>query len=248
MARQTGRGKKGGGKKGGGGTVTDARDPRVRVKTARGRKLSSTRWLDRQLNDPYVAEAKRRGYRGRAAFKLAEIDDKHGILKPGARIVDLGCAPGGWTQVALERCGKQASVVWIDLLECDPIAGATLLVGDFMEDEAPARLHAALDGKADAVLSDMAANTTGHARTDHLRIVALAETAYDFARQVLAPGGSFVAKVFAGGTEAELLGQLKRDFRKVFHMKPPASRKESAEMYVVAIGFRAAEAEAPEAR
>lgn len=239
MARKTGRGNKKGG-----GNVTDARDARVRVKTARGRKLSSTLWLDRQLNDPYVAEAKRRGYRGRAAFKLAEIDDKHRILPKNARIVDLGCAPGGWTQVALERCGKDAVVVGIDLLECDPIPGATLLVGDFMEDDAPARLQAALQGKADAVLSDMAANTTGHARTDHLRIVALAETAYDFARQVLNPGGSFVAKVFAGGTEADLLNQLKRDFRKVFHMKPPASRKESAEMYVVATGFRASDTDA----
>lgn len=237
--------KSGGGKKKGGGKVTDARDARVRVKTARGRKLSSTRWLDRQLNDPYVAEARRRGYRGRAAFKLVEIDDKHGILTKGARIVDLGCAPGGWTQVALERCGKSATVVGIDLLECDPVPGATLLVGDFMEDEAPGRLRAALDGPADIVLSDMAANTTGHARTDHLRIVALVETAYDFARQVLAPGGSFVAKVFAGGTEADLLAQLKRDFKKVFHMKPPASRKESAEMYVVAIGFRGTESAGP---
>ncbi len=219
--------------------VSDGRGVYTKVKTARGRKLSSKLWLERQLNDPYVAEARRLGYRGRAAFKLADIDDKHHLLKPGARIVDLGCAPGGWTQIAMARCGQNARVVGIDLLECDPIAGATLLVGDFMEDDAPDRLKAALDGQADVVLSDMAANTTGHSKTDHLRIVALVETAYAFAKEVLAPEGAFVAKVFAGGTEGALLNELKRDFRKVFHMKPPSSRKESPEMYVVATGFRA---------
>lgn len=231
------------GKKSGGGhrQVSDARAARVKVKTAKGRKLSSKLWLERQLNDPYVAEARRLGYRGRAAFKIAEIDDKHHLLKPGAKIVDLGCAPGGWTQVALARCGKNATVVGIDLLECEPIPGATLLVGDFMDDDAPDRLKAEMDGRADLVLSDMAGNTTGHPPTDHLRIVALVELAYDFATEVLAPGGAFVAKVFSGGTEAGLLKQLKKDFDKVFHMKPPASRKESPEMYVVALGYRGAD-------
>lgn len=219
--------------------VTDSRDARVRVKTAKGRKLSSKLWLERQLNDPYVAEAKRLGYRGRAAFKLLELDEKHHFLKPGAKVVDLGCAPGGWTQVALNRCGAGCSVVGIDLLKCESVPGATLLVGDFMDDDAPDRLKAEMQGKADIVLTDMAANTTGHSSTDHLRIVALVETAYHFAQEVLAPDGSFVAKVFAGGTEASLLTQLKKDFKKVAHMKPPASRKESPEMYVVALGYRA---------
>lgn len=223
--------------------VTDGRQATVRVKTARGRKLSSKLWLERQLNDPYVAEAKRLGLRGRAAFKLAEIDDKHQILKPGARIVDLGCAPGGWTQIALERCGKSATVVGIDLLECDPIAGATLLVGDFMEDDAPDLLKAELGGPADVVLSDMAANTTGHSNTDHIRIVALVELAYHFAMEVLKPGGAFVAKVFAGGTEGSLLKDMKRDFQKVAHVKPPSSRKGSPEMYVVALGYKGRAAE-----
>lgn len=223
--------------------VTDSRDARVRVKTAKGRKLSSKLWLERQLNDPYVAEAKRLGYRGRAAFKLLELDEKHHFLKHGAKVVDLGCAPGGWTQVALNRCGPGSSVVGIDLLRCEPVPGAVLLEGDFMDDDAPDRLKAEMKGKADIVLTDMAANTTGHSGTDHLRIVALVETAYHFAKEVLAPEGAFVAKVFAGGTEASLLQQLKKDFVKVAHMKPPASRKESPEMYVVALGFRAAEEE-----
>ena len=236
MAKKTG---KGGGKSSSTHRqASDIRSARVRVKTARGRKLSSTLWLDRQLNDPYVQEAKRLGYRGRAAFKIAEIDDKYKILHPGARIVDLGCAPGGWTQIALNRCGADAQVVGIDLLECEPIPGATLLVGDFMDDDAPDRLKSVMGGKADVVLSDMAANTTGHPPTDHLRIVALVELAYDFAQEVLAPGGAFVAKVFAGGTEASLLKTLKQDFERVYHMKPKSSRKESPEMYVVAIGFR----------
>lgn len=228
-----------GGKKGG-GNVTDARHKAVRVKTARGRKSSSTRWLQRQLNDPYVQEAKRLGYRGRAAFKLKEIDEKYGILPTNGGVVDLGCAPGGWVQIARERLGEnRGRVVGIDLLECEPIPGATLLVGDFMEDDAPGRLKAELDGPVDVVLSDMAANTTGHPPTDHLRTQALAETAYAFAEEVLKPGGAFVSKVFAGGTEKSLLDQLKRDFDKVAHFKPPASRKESPEMYVVAMGFRA---------
>ncbi len=247
MAKKPG---KGGGKKPGGSkpgsaksggphrNVADARGVQVRVKTARGRKLSSTLWLQRQLNDPYVLEAQRLGYRGRAAFKLADIDDKYQILKPGARIVDLGCAPGGWTQIAMNRCGDEARVVGIDLLPCDPIAGAVLLIGDFMDDDAPDRLKAELQGQADVVLSDMASNTTGHPATDHLRVVALVETAYAFAREVLAPGGAFVAKVFSGGTENDLLKILKQDFERVYHMKPPSSRKESPEMYVVALGFQ----------
>ena len=226
------------GKKGG-GKVSDARHKAVRVKTARGRKSSSTRWLQRQLNDPYVQEAKRLGYRGRAAFKLKEIDEKYGLLpKGGGTVVDLGCAPGGWVQVALERLGDKGTIVGIDLLECEPIAGATLIQADFMEDDAPARLKAEMHGPADVVLSDMAANTTGHGPTDHLRTQALAELAYDFAAEVLKPGGAFVSKVFAGGAGKELLDLLKRDFDKVAHFKPPASRKESPEMYVVALGFR----------
>jgi len=216
-----------------------ARGPgKVRVKTAKGRKLSSTRWLERQLSDPYVAEAKRLGYRSRAAFKLAEIDDKYRLLKPGGRIVDLGAAPGGWVQVALERVGRRGKVIGIDLQEMEPVPGATLLQGDFMADDAPARLRAALDGAADAVLSDMAAPSTGHAKTDHLRIMALAEAALDFALEVLAPGGAFVAKVLQGGSERTLLETMRRNFARVAHMKPPASRKDSAELYVVATGFR----------
>lgn len=200
--------------------------------------MSSKRWLERQLNDPYVAEAGRRGYRSRAAFKLTQIDDKHGFLKPGARIIDLGAAPGGWVQVAVERVGSEGVVVGIDLREIDPIPGSVLLLGDFLDDDAPDRLREALDGKADVVLSDMAAPSTGHAGTDHLRIMALAEAALDFALDVLAPGGAFVAKVLQGGSERELLNALKRNFAKVAHVKPPASRKESSELYVVASGFK----------
>ena len=214
------------------------RREKARVKTARGRSLSSKRWLERQLNDVYVAEAGRLGYRSRAAFKLAQIDDKHGFLKPGARIVDLGAAPGGWVQVAVERVGPRGVVVGIDLREIDPIPGAVLLTGDFLDDDAPDRLRAALNGEADAVLSDMAAPSTGHAGTDHLRIMALAEAALDFALGVLAPGGAFVAKVLQGGSERELLDALKRNFTRVAHVKPPASRKESSELYVVATGFK----------
>ena len=217
----------------GGGRMTG-----VRVKTARQRTLSSTLWLQRQLNDPYVAEAKRQGYRSRAAFKLIQLDDKFHLLAPGKRVVDLGCAPGGWCQIAVSRVGRNGKVVGIDYLEMDPVTGAEILQLDFLDPTAPDRLKSALDGNADIVLSDMAAPTTGHAPTDHLRVMALAETAYEFAAEVLAPGGSFVAKVFQGGTERSLLDRLKRDFTSVRHAKPPASRQDSAEVYVVAMGFR----------
>jgi 23S rRNA (uridine2552-2'-O)-methyltransferase len=227
-------------RRGGGGPST-ARGAAVRVKTAGRRTASSTQWLERQLNDPYVSEAKRLGYRSRAAFKLMELDDRFHVLKPGLRVVDLGAAPGGWTQIAVERVRAEAGrgrVVGIDLLAIDPIPGASLLRGDFLDATAPEALRAALDGPADVVLSDMAAPTTGHAATDHLRVVALAEAAYAFAREVLAPGGVFIAKVFQGGAEGELLAALKRDFASLRHAKPPASRTESAEIYVVAQGFR----------
>jgi 23S rRNA (uridine2552-2'-O)-methyltransferase len=213
----------------------------VRLKTARGRSVSSARWLERQLNDPYVHEARRRGYRSRAAFKLGEIDDQLRFLRPGARIVDLGCAPGGWCQIAVQRIRPLETggrVVGIDVTPVEPIVGATILHQDFMDDAAPALLTAALGGPADAVLSDMAAPATGHPGTDHLRIMALAEAAHDFARDVLKPGGVFVAKVLRGGTERALLERLKHDFASVRHVKPPSSRSDSAEMFVVATGFR----------
>jgi 23S rRNA (uridine2552-2'-O)-methyltransferase len=215
----------------------------VRVKTARQRKPSSTKWLARQLNDPFVAEARRLFYRSRAAFKLIQLDDRFRLLAPGRRIVDLGCAPGGWTQIAATRVGAIAGrgkVVGIDLLATDPIAGAILLTGDFHDPAAAARIREALGGPADVVLSDMAAPATGHAATDHLRIVALAEDAFVFAGTILKPGGAFVAKVFQGGTEGVLLAALKRAFAEVRHAKPAASRAESAETYVVAKGFRTA--------
>ena len=214
------------------------RQSHVRVKSAKGRKLSSKLWLERQLNDPYVVEAKKLGYRSRAAFKLAEIDDKYKFLKSGGRVVDLGAAPGGWVQVALKRVGAKGRVVGIDLQEIDPIAGSELLVGDFLDEDAPDRLRALMDGPADVVLSDMAASSTGHASTDHLRIMGLAEAALDFALEVLAPGGTFVAKVLQGGSERGLLDTMRRNFTKVAHVKPPSSRKDSAELYVVATGFR----------
>ncbi|MGD2132404.1 MAG: RlmE family RNA methyltransferase [Maricaulaceae bacterium] len=207
-----------------------------RVKTARGRKLSSTLWLKRQLNDPYVERAKAAGYRSRAAFKLIGLDDKFRLLKKDARVVDLGTAPGGWIQVALERGASK--VVGVDLLSMEPITGAELIEGDFTEPEIVERVRAAIDGRADLVLSDMAANTTGHRATDHLRVVALVEAAADFAEEVLAPGGAFVAKVFQGGAEGDLLARLKTSFEKVRHAKPPASRPESPETYLVATGFR----------
>ncbi|HEY8566612.1 MAG TPA: RlmE family RNA methyltransferase [Beijerinckiaceae bacterium] len=209
-----------------------------RVKTARKRSSSSTRWLERQLNDPYVARAKREGYRSRAAYKLLEIDEKHRLLKPGQRVLDLGAAPGGWAQVAAKRVGEKGRVVGIDLLPIEPLPGAEFIELDFLDPSAPDRLIEMLGGKADIVMSDMAANTTGHKKTDHLRIMGLAETAVAFAREVLAPGGAFVAKVFQGGTESTLLADLKRDFAAVRHVKPSASRADSSELYVLATGFR----------
>jgi 23S rRNA (uridine2552-2'-O)-methyltransferase len=219
------------------------RSLKTRVKTARKRSLSSTLWLERQLNDPYVARARHEGFRSRAAFKLLEIDDKHHLLKAGQRIVDLGAAPGGWAQVAAKRVDAaegRGRVVGIDLLNIDPIAGADFAVMDFNAPDAPERLKQMLGAPADGVLSDMAANATGHRKTDHLRIVALAELAAEFARDVLAPGGFFLAKVLQGGTESDLLANLKRDFAKVHHVKPAASRADSAELYVLATGFRGA--------
>jgi len=222
------------------------RDLRVRVKTARGRKLSSTRWLDRQLNDPYVARARADGYRSRAAFKIVEIDDRFGFLKPGARVVDLGCAPGGWTQVAVARTNALGErkhrpvgrVIGIDLQPVEAIPGAELIELDFLADGADLAVREALDGPADVVLSDMAAAASGHPPTDHLRIMALVEAAAEFAMDVLEPGGVFVAKVLAGGAEATLVKELNRAFAKVAHVKPPASRKDSSEKYLVASGFR----------
>ncbi len=214
---------------------------KTRVRTGKGRSVSSKRWLERQLNDPYVAHAKREGLRSRAAFKLAEIDAKHPLLKAGARIVDLGAAPGGWSQVAAKRVGAaegRGRVVAIDVLEMQPIAGVEFVRMDFLDAQAPQRLKAALGGPADVVLSDMAANATGHRRTDHLKIMALAEAAAEFAREILAPGGAFLCKVLQGGTEVSLLAGLKRDFEKVRHVKPAASRADSAELYLLATGFR----------
>lgn len=220
-----------------------ARPMAVRVKTGKGRKLSSKLWLERQLNDPYVARAKREGYRSRAAYKLIEIDDKARILKKGARVIDLGAAPGGWSQVAAKRVGApgQGRVVAIDLLAMEPVAGVDFVQLDFLDPSAPAKLKAMLGGGADVVLSDMAANATGHRKTDHIKIVALVEAAADFAREVLEPGGSFLAKVIQGGTEGALLASLKRDFTTVKHIKPPASRSDSAELYLLATGFRGAQ-------
>lgn len=214
-----------------------AKDPGKRVKTARGRTASSNRWLSRQLNDPYVRQAKAEGYRSRAAYKLIELDEKFGVLKGARRVVDLGVAPGGWTQVVRKK-RPQAAIVGIDLLPTEAIEGATLLEMDFMADAAPAALVDALGGAADLVLSDMAANTVGHKATDHLRTMGLVEAAAWFAVENLEPGGAFVAKVFAGGTDAEILALLKKHFRTVKHAKPPASRKDSSEWYVIAQGFK----------
>jgi 23S rRNA (uridine2552-2'-O)-methyltransferase len=213
---------------------------KVRVKGGKGRSVSSRRWLARQLNDPYVARARREGYRSRAAFKLSEIDDKARFLKKGARVIDLGAAPGGWSQVAAKRVGapREGRVVAIDILPMEPIAGVEFVRLDFLDPAAPEILKAMLGGGADVVLSDMAANATGHAKTDHLRIMALVEAAADFAREVLKPGGTFLTKVLQGGTEASLLAALKRDFKQVKHVKPPASRADSAELYLLATGFR----------
>jgi 23S rRNA (uridine2552-2'-O)-methyltransferase len=215
-----------------------ARELKVRVKTGNKRSLSSKLWLERQLNDPYVARAKREGWRSRAAFKLIEIDDKYKILKQGARVVDLGAAPGGWSQVAAKRVGSRGKIVAIDILDIDPIPGVEFMKLDFTDNEAPEKLRALLNGPADVVLSDMAANTIGHRRTDHLKIVALVEMAAEYAREVLTPGGAFLAKVIQGGTEGTLLATLKRDFATVRHVKPSASRADSAELYLLATGFR----------
>lgn len=218
----------------------------VKVKSAKGRKLSSKRWLERQLNDPYVAAAKRDGYRGRAAYKIKEIDDKYRFLVPGARVVDLGCAPGGWCQIAVVRVNalgerrdkRQGTVLGIDLQEVEPIAGAEIHQLDFLEDDADQKVKDWLGGPADVVMSDMAAASTGHKQTDHLRIIALCEAAAYFAFDVLEPEGTFVAKVLAGGAEHELQAILKQNFRKVAHFKPPSSRTDSSEKFVVATGFR----------
>src|SRR5579859_1467727 len=210
----------------------------ARLKGDKRRTPSSRAWLQRQISDPYVARAKREGFRSRAAFKLAEIDDKSHLLKPGARVVDLGAAPGGWSEIAARRAGPRGRVVALDILEMKPIAGVDFLQLDFLDETAPAKLKDLLGGKADVVLSDMAANATGHRQTDHLRIMALAEAAALFAREVLAPGGYFLCKVLQGGTEASLLAELKRDFETVKHVKPPASRADSAELYLLARGFR----------
>ena len=222
------------------------RELRVRVKTAKGRKLSSTLWLERQLNDPYVIRARKEGYRGRAAFKIIELDDKFGFLKAGARVVDLGCAPGGWCQVAVgrvnalgERKNKpQGTVLGVDLQEVEPIAGAEIHQLDFLSEDADAKVKAWLGGRADVVMSDMAAAASGHKGTDHLRIIALCEAAATFAFDVLEEGGTFVAKVLAGGAENELQAFLKRNFQKVANVKPPASRADSSEKFVVAMGYR----------
>ena len=224
------------------------RDLRTKVKTARGRRLSSTLWLERQLNDPYVKRAQAEGYRGRAAFKILELDDKYRFLVPGARVVDLGCAPGGWCQVAVkrvnalgEKSGKaMGQVLGIDLQDVDPIPGAEIHVLDFLDEGADNKVKGWLGGQADVVMSDMAASASGHKQTDHLRIISLCEAAEEFAFDVLADGGTFVAKVLAGGAEGDLQKQLKQRFTKVANVKPPASRSDSSEKFVVATGFRGA--------
>jgi 23S rRNA (uridine2552-2'-O)-methyltransferase len=215
---------------------------KVRVKTGKGRTVSQKQWLERQLNDPYVHEARKLGYRSRAAFKLSEIDDKYRFLKPGGLVIDLGAAPGGWSQIAAARVKSvegKGKVIAIDMHGMDSLPGVLVFHKDFLEDDAPQLLIDAMGGqKADCVISDMAAHATGHRQTDHLQIMALAEAAHDFARQVLKPGGTFLAKVLRGGTEGELLKQLKQDFTKVMHVKPMSSRDDSAELFVLAIGFR----------
>ncbi|MGC2124913.1 MAG: RlmE family RNA methyltransferase [Xanthobacteraceae bacterium] len=214
----------------------------AKLKDEKRRTLSSRTWLERQLRDPYVAKAKREGFRSRAAFKLAEIDDKYKVLKAGARVVDLGAAPGGWSEIAARRVGAKGRVIALDILDMKSLPGVEFLQLDFLDDAAPERLRAMLGGKAegkvDVVLSDMAANATGHRKTDHLRIMGLAEAAAAFAHEVLAPGGAFLCKVLQGGTESALLAELKRDFETVKHVKPPASRPDSAELYLLAKGFR----------
>jgi 23S rRNA (uridine2552-2'-O)-methyltransferase len=230
------------------------RELRVRVKTAKGRKLSSTLWLERQLNDPYVIRARKEGYRGRAAYKIMELDDRYGFLKPGARVVDLGCAPGGWCQIAVERVNALGqnpkkpvgTVLGIDLQEVEPIAGAEIHQLDFLADDADALVKGWLGGRADVVMSDMAAASSGHKGTDHLRIVALVEAALAFAFDVLEDDGTFVAKVLAGGAENEMQTMLKKNFKKVANVKPPASRADSSEKFVVAMGFRGRQVEGGE--
>ncbi len=225
-------------------TGSGARALKTRIKKKSKLKVSSRRWLERHMNDPYVHRAKAEGYRSRAAFKLTEIDDKHNILTPGARIVDLGSAPGGWCQVSAVRCKSDdsaPSVVAIDYLEMDPVPGTVFLQKDFLDDDAPDALIEALGGKPDVVLSDMAAPTTGHKRTDHLRTMHLCEVAADFAISVLRPGGHFLTKTFQGGAGADLLSMLKKNFTSIHHMKPPASRGESVELYLLAKGFRGTE-------
>lgn len=220
--------------------MIDKPNPRalkIRVKTGNRRTKSSREWLERQLNDPYVRAAKSEGYRSRAAYKLAEMNEKHRFLKRGQTAVDLGAAPGGWTQVLVEQLGE-GRVVGVDIQEVEPIAGATLLMLDFMDEKAPAIIKRTLNGPVDTVLSDMASPATGHRETDHLRVMALCETALEFAIEVLKPGGTFLCKVLRGGTERQLLETLKKRFQKVIHVKPPASRADSAEMYVLALGFR----------
>jgi len=224
------------------GKSAGPRQKKIRVRGGKGRSVSSRLWLERQLNDPYVARAKREGMRSRAAYKLIEIDDKAHFFKKGARVIDLGAAPGGWSQVAAERIGspKHGKVIAIDLLPMEPTPGVNFIKLDFLDHAAPEKLKEMIGGPADVVLSDMAANATGHARTDHLKIMALVEAAAEFAREVLAPGGTFLAKVLQGGTEAALLTSLKRDYKSVKHVKPPASRTDSAELYLLATGFRRA--------
>ena len=217
-------------------TAQTSRTKAVSLRTARGRTTAQQRWLSRQLNDPYVVAARKQGWRSRAAFKLIELDDKYQLIRTGMRVVDLGAAPGGWAQVAVKR--GAARVVGVDLLPVDPVRGAEIIQGDFNDPALPGRLREMLGGPADLVLSDMAPNTTGHAATDHIRIIGLAELALYFAMEVLAEGGSFVAKVFQGGTEKQMLTPMKQAFATVRHVKPPASRKESSELYVVATGFR----------
>ncbi|MHC8510003.1 MAG: RlmE family RNA methyltransferase [Rhodospirillales bacterium] len=219
-------------------TKFTARAPTTRVKTAKNRTNSSARWLQRQLNDPYVAEAQARGYRSRAAFKILELDGRFDLLRPGMRILELGAAPGGWTQVIAERLGGKSKFIALDLLEMPPISGAEILMLDFMAPDAPEIIRQALGGPADAVLSDMAAPATGHSGTDAIRVSALAEAAFEFALEVLAPGGVFAAKVLQGGIEAQLLARVRRAFARVRHAKPPASRADSPETYLIAQGFR----------
>ena len=224
----------------GSGKAVAPRALKTKLKDRKGRSNASARWLERQLNDPYVAAARREGYRSRAAFKLIELDDRFHFLRRGARVVDLGAAPGGWTQVAVARLGENGKVLGVDCAPMDPVPGAEILTLDLLDADAPDRVRQALDGRADLVLSDMAPSSTGHHQTDHLRNVALCEAALDLAEEVLAPGGGFVVKVLRGGTERVLLDRIKRSFAGVRHVKPPASRPDSSEIYLVATGFRGA--------